>query len=84
MAALAGRWQLVYSSAFADFGSLGGLRPGPPAALSPVKLGQVYQDVWEGRGEGEGCAGWRCDNEVTLAAGPLLALAITVTLEHAL
>jgi len=79
MAALAGRWQLVYSSAFADSGSLGGLRPGPPAALSPVKLGQVFQDIWE-----RDTTGWRCDNEVTLAAGLLPALAATVTLEHAL
>ena len=86
MAALAGRWQLVYSSAFASSGSLGGLRPGPPAALSPAKLGQVYQDIWEcsvGEG-GSDSAGWRCDNEVTLAVGLFPALSATLTLEHAL
>ena len=81
MASLAGRWQLVYTSAFADSGSLGGLRPGPPAALSPVKLGQVFQDIWQGDAAGQG---WRCDNEVTLTAGLLPALGATVTLEHAL
>ena len=37
---LNGTWRLVYSSGFAS-GSLGGLRPGPPAALVPVTLGQV-------------------------------------------
>lgn len=37
---LNGTWRLVYSSAFAR-GGLGGSRPGPPAALLPVKLGQV-------------------------------------------
>ncbi len=69
MAALAGRWQLVYSSQLLL----------PPAALSPVKLGQVFQDIWE-----RDTTGWRCDNEVTLATGLLPALAATVTLEHAL
>jgi hypothetical protein len=34
---LAGVWRLLYSSAFLS-GSLGGLRPGPPVNLSPVKL----------------------------------------------
>ena len=40
---LQGRWSLVYSSGFASTGSLGGRRPGPPAAVVPplFKLGQV-------------------------------------------
>ena len=40
---LQGRWRLVYSSGFASTGSLGGRRPGPPAAVVPplFKLGQV-------------------------------------------
>ncbi len=37
---LSGTWRLVYSSGFAS-GSLGGQRPGPPAALVPVTIGQV-------------------------------------------
>ncbi len=37
---LGGTWRLVYSSGFAS-GSLGGLRPGPQAALLPVTIGQV-------------------------------------------
>ncbi|KAH7316220.1 hypothetical protein KP509_21G083500 [Ceratopteris richardii] len=41
---LQGRWRLVYSSAFAS-GSLGGMRPGPPAGASPFTLGQVYQRI---------------------------------------
>jgi hypothetical protein len=40
MGQLNGTWRLVYSSGFAS-GSLGGLRPGPPAALVPVTIGQV-------------------------------------------
>ena len=40
MGLLSGTWRLVYSSAFAS-GSLGGLRPGPQAALIPVTIGQV-------------------------------------------
>eukprot|EP00198_Chlamydomonas_reinhardtii_P012908 XP_001702245.1 plastid lipid associated protein [Chlamydomonas reinhardtii] len=39
---LAGTWRLVYSSGF-NSGSLGGRRPGPPAAGFPATLGQVYQ-----------------------------------------
>lgn len=40
---LQGQWRLVYSSGFASTGSLGGTRPGPPAAVVPplFKLGQV-------------------------------------------
>lgn len=41
---LAGVWRLVYSSGF-NSGSLGGRRPGPPAALVPAALGQVYQRI---------------------------------------
>ena len=37
---LAGMWRLVYTSGF-NTGSLGGRRPGPPAALVPTTLGQV-------------------------------------------
>lgn len=37
---LSGTWRLVYSSGFAS-GSLGGLRPGPQAALLPITIGQV-------------------------------------------
>lgn len=40
----AGTWRLVYSSGF-NTGSLGGRRPGPPAAIVPATLGQVYQRV---------------------------------------
>ncbi|KAG2432658.1 hypothetical protein HYH02_006646 [Chlamydomonas schloesseri] len=41
---LAGTWRLVYSSGF-NSGSLGGRRPGPPAAGFPATLGQVYQRI---------------------------------------
>ncbi|EFJ46380.1 hypothetical protein VOLCADRAFT_105590 [Volvox carteri f. nagariensis] len=41
---LAGTWRLIYSSGF-NSGSLGGRRPGPPAALFPTILGQVYQCI---------------------------------------
>ncbi|GLC59065.1 hypothetical protein PLESTB_001439700 [Pleodorina starrii] len=41
---LSGTWRLVYSSGF-NSGSLGGRRPGPPAALFPTTLGQVYQRI---------------------------------------
>jgi hypothetical protein len=41
---LAGTWRLIYSSGF-NGGSLGGRRPGPPAALVPLVLGQVYQVI---------------------------------------
>ncbi|KAG2483968.1 hypothetical protein HYH03_017213 [Edaphochlamys debaryana] len=41
---LGGSWRLVYSSAF-NTGSLGGRWPGPPAALFPAQLGQVYQRI---------------------------------------
>lgn len=41
---LAGNWRLVYSSGF-NTGSLGGRRPGPPAALVPTTLGQIYQRI---------------------------------------
>ena len=39
---LNGTWRLVYSSAFSR-GGLGGSRPGPPPALVPFKLGQVWK-----------------------------------------
>jgi hypothetical protein len=39
-----GCWRLIYSSAFGG-GSLGGSRPGPPAALTPLVLGGVFQVV---------------------------------------
>jgi hypothetical protein len=51
---LAGTWRLVYSSGF-NGGSLGGSRPGPPAALVPTVLGQVYQ-VIDADKVGAGCA----------------------------
>lgn len=41
---LAGTWRLIYSSGF-NGGSLGGSRPGPPAAFVPSILGQVYQVI---------------------------------------
>jgi len=41
---LKGKWRLLYSSGF-NTGSLGGQRPGPPAAISPLSLGTVYQDI---------------------------------------
>lgn len=41
---LAGTWRLIYSSGF-NGGSLGGSRPGPPAAFVPTVLGQVYQVI---------------------------------------
>eukprot|EP01025_Chloroclados_australasicus_P065506 TRINITY_DN8925_c0_g4_i3.p3 TRINITY_DN8925_c0_g4~~TRINITY_DN8925_c0_g4_i3.p3 ORF type:complete len:163 (+),score=15.49 TRINITY_DN8925_c0_g4_i3:167-655(+) len=44
MEQLEGAWRLLYTSAF-ESGSLGGARPGPPAALTPVKLGTVLQVV---------------------------------------
>ncbi|KAJ9514963.1 hypothetical protein QJQ45_002787 [Haematococcus lacustris] len=39
-----GCWRLLYTSGF-NTGSLGGQRPGPPAALVPVALGQIYQVI---------------------------------------
>jgi hypothetical protein len=44
MPTFTGTWRLVYSSGF-NTGSLGGRRPGPPAALVPTILGQVYQRI---------------------------------------
>jgi len=41
---LAGTWRLLYTSGF-NTGSLGGRRPGPPAALFPAVLGQVFQRI---------------------------------------
>lgn len=61
---LDGRWRLVYSSGFAG-GSLGGRRPGPPSALFPLTLGQVYQDI--------NLASHELDNVVTLVAKLSLA-----------
>ena len=56
---LDGRWRLLYSSGFSG-GNLGGRRPGPPAALFPLALGPVYQDIFVRAGE--------LDNVVTLTA----------------
>jgi hypothetical protein len=39
-----GTWRLIYSSGF-NSGSLGGSRPGPPAAFVPLILGQIYQVI---------------------------------------
>eukprot|EP00887_Chlorella_sp_A99_P001775 scaffold19.g1775.t1 len=57
---LDGRWRLLYSSGFAS-GSLGGRRPGPQAALVPLQLGQVYQDIISDLGELDNVVdlGWR-------------------------
>jgi len=60
---LRGAWRLVYSSAFALTGSLGGQRPGPPAFLSPVRLGRVEQRIRPGQGT--------LDNVVDLLLPPL-------------
>jgi len=49
-AQLPGTWRLVYTSGF-NGGSLGGRRPGPPAALVPTTLGQVYQVIDEAAGK---------------------------------
>ncbi len=80
MGLLGGRWRLVYSSGFAG-GNLGGRRPGPPAALFPLSLGAVFQDVSVAAGE--------LDNVVTLTAklslAPLLGAAppaVTARLKH--
>jgi hypothetical protein len=51
MAQLDGRWRLLYSSGFTS-GSLGGRRPGPSFASSPVTLGQVFQDISVGESKG--------------------------------
>lgn len=59
MARLGGRWRLLFSSSFAG-GNLGGARPGPPAALFPLQLGQVYQDIF--------LASKRLDNVVSLSS----------------
>jgi hypothetical protein len=61
---LDGRWRLVFSSGFAS-GSLGGRRPGPPSALLPLTLGQVYQDI--------NLAAQELDNVVTLSSKLSLA-----------
>ncbi|GAB4819235.1 hypothetical protein N2152v2_006281 [Parachlorella kessleri] len=63
-ALLSGRWRLLYSSAFST-GSQGGFYPGPPFALSPFRLGQVYQDIDVGSRE--------LDNVVDLIAKYSLA-----------
>ncbi|MEW5298892.1 MAG: hypothetical protein WDW36_001965 [Sanguina aurantia] len=44
MELLDGCWRLLYTSGFNN-GSLGGTRPGPPSALFPNVLGQVYQAI---------------------------------------
>lgn len=44
MQLLSGTWRLLYSSGF-NGGSLGGRRPGPPAAVVPAALGSVYQVI---------------------------------------
>ncbi|KAI8471388.1 MAG: hypothetical protein J3K34DRAFT_468317 [Monoraphidium minutum] len=65
---LGGTWRLIYSSGF-NSGSLGGRRPGPPAAFVPLVLGQVYQVIDP--------AAARLDNIVELfAALPALNLDI--------
>ena len=51
MAQLDGRWRLLYSSGFTS-GSLGGRRPGPSFASSPLTLGQVWQDISVGEQRG--------------------------------
>ncbi|GAB5360356.1 hypothetical protein AAMO2058_000620500 [Amorphochlora amoebiformis] len=44
MSKLKGKWRLVYSSGFTT-GSLGGTRPGPLAAITPLRLGPVFQII---------------------------------------
>jgi len=41
---LRGNWRLIYTSGFTT-GSLGGTRPGPLAAFTPLALGQVFQRI---------------------------------------
>jgi PAP_fibrillin len=77
---LNGRWRLAYSSGFSG-GNLGGRRPGPPAALLPLTLGAVYQDIFVSAKE--------LDNVVTLTSKLSLASwfnvdppAVTARLKH--
>jgi len=63
---LAGTWRLIYSSGF-NGGSLGGRRPGPPAALVPLVLGQVYQ-VINNQTVGTACCCVACNSKVGCAA----------------
>lgn len=73
---LQGRWQLIYSSAFAS-GSLGGLRPGPPTGRLPLTLGQVFQRI--------DIVGREFDNIVNLQIGtpwPLPQIEVIATLAH--
>ncbi|CAI5942383.1 unnamed protein product [Closterium sp. NIES-64] len=75
LALLDGTWRLVYSSGFVS-GSLGGLRPGPPAG-GPVSIGQVTQRV--------DVTAKELDNIVELrvsAPWPLPALEATASLQH--
>ncbi|CAI5463445.1 unnamed protein product [Closterium sp. Yama58-4] len=75
LAMLDGTWRLVYSSGFVS-GSLGGLRPGPPAG-GPVSIGQVTQRV--------DVTAKELDNIVELrvsAPWPLPALEATASLQH--
>ena len=76
-----GRWKLLYSSGFSG-GNLGGLRPGPPAALLPLTLGAIYQDIFVNTSE--------LDNVVTftskLSLAPLISgtesPSVTARLKH--
>jgi len=78
-ALLGGIWRLLYSSAFGS-GSLGGSRPGPPAAIGP-RLDRVLQR-WRG-----GAAAAALDNIVVLSppsvpAGLPAPPTVELTLRH--
>ncbi|KAG1678400.1 hypothetical protein FOA52_015167 [Chlamydomonas sp. UWO 241] len=74
---LSGSWRLCYTSGF-NTGSLGGRRPGPPAALVPTQLGQVFQVIDASTGKLDNIVELLLPNPLGLRDSP----ALRVTLRH--